>query len=439
MPVDTSASQTPAPDKAGKDLSRHPCFNREAAGECGRVHLPVAPKCNIQCNYCNRKYDCVNESRPGVTSAVLKPHQAGEYMELVLEKEPRITVAGIAGPGDPFANAAEVLETVRLLRAKHPDLIFCLSTNGLNLAPYLDQVAALDVSHVTITISAVDPAIGARIYAWVKDGNVVYRGEQGAALLLERQLAGIRGLKERGVTVKVNTIVIPGINEDHVEEVARVVAALGADIQNLIPLKPSADTPFADLPEPGRETVLPLRKKAGEHIAQMTHCKRCRADAVGLLCNDRSAELSTTLRACSNLKPVQPVMERPYVAVASREGMLVNRHLGEAASFQIWGPDKDHGGYVMVEERRAPNRGCGPQRWEELAAVLNDCRAVLAEALGEAPRTVLEEHGIKAHAVTGFIAEALDAVYGAGDLRALSGRRGGIAGGCCTGTGTGCV
>ncbi len=51
----------------------HPCFNEEAKHTSARVHLPVAPKCNIQCNYCNRKFDCVNESRPGVTSSVLAP------------------------------------------------------------------------------------------------------------------------------------------------------------------------------------------------------------------------------------------------------------------------------------------------------------------------------------------------------------------------------
>jgi nitrogen fixation protein NifB len=113
---------------AVKDITRHPCFNKETAGTCGRVHLPVAPKCNIQCNYCNRKYDCVNESRPGVTSGILKPFQAAQYMEKVLEKEPRITVAGIAGPGDPFANPVEVIETMRLLNERHPELLFCPPT-----------------------------------------------------------------------------------------------------------------------------------------------------------------------------------------------------------------------------------------------------------------------------------------------------------------------
>jgi len=63
-----------------RDLSRHPCFNGAVKGSYGRVHLPVAPRCNIRCNYCNRKYDCVNESRPGVTSALLSPVQQARYL-----------------------------------------------------------------------------------------------------------------------------------------------------------------------------------------------------------------------------------------------------------------------------------------------------------------------------------------------------------------------
>jgi nitrogen fixation protein NifB len=357
-------------------------------------------------------------------------------MEKVLEAEPRITVAGIAGPGDPFANPAEVLETMRLLEKDHPELIFCLSSNGMNILPYLDDLKDLGVSHVTITISAVDPEIGAKIYSWVKDGNVVYRGIKGAELLLERQLAAIKGLKERGITVKVNSIVIPGINDEHVVEVAKVVSELGADIQNLIPLKPTEDTPFHSFEEPDHKMINRLRKEASEYIEQMTHCRRCRADAVGLLSNDKSGCLSGTLQACSKLTPLNLEAGRPFVAVASREGMLINQHLGEAKSFYIWGQSAD--GYRLIEERPAPTSGCGPKRWDELAAVLKDCRAVLCAAVGETPRLALEESGIACHAISGFIETALEAVYTGGNIEALSGRRGGIAGGCCTGTGLNC-
>src|SRR5271165_3783221 len=123
------------------DFSKHPCFNREAHNKYGRVHLPVAPRCNVQCNFCNRKYDCMNESRPGVTSSVLTPPQALAYLGDVVAKRPEISVMGIAGPGDPFANPEETMETLRLTRKYFPKMILCVATNGLNVAPYVDEMA----------------------------------------------------------------------------------------------------------------------------------------------------------------------------------------------------------------------------------------------------------------------------------------------------------
>ncbi len=230
------------------DTNRHPCFNVGVKGECGRVHLPVAPKCNILCNYCNRKFDCVNESRPGVTSAVLTPRQALSYLEQVLVAEPRITVVGIAGPGDPFANPKETMETIRLIRERFPSLLICLATNGLGLLPHVQELVDLKVSHVTVTVNAVDPEIGKKIYSWVRDGKKLYRGLAAAELMLERQLAGIAALKAGGVTVKVNTIVVPGINDHHVPEVAKKMASMGVDILNCMAVYPNAETPFAEDP-----------------------------------------------------------------------------------------------------------------------------------------------------------------------------------------------
>ncbi len=285
----------------------HPCFNREASGTCGRVHLPVAPRCNIQCNYCNRKYDCVNESRPGVTSGVLKPFQALEYTKKVLDREPRITVIGIAGPGDPMANPAETLETMRLIHEAYSHMLFCLSSNGLAMPEYVDDLAALGVTHATVTMNTVDPAIGAQIYAWVRDGNVVYRGQDAAELILSRQVASIRALKAHGLAVKVNTIMIPGVNTiDNgapLKAVAEKAREFGVDLMNLMPMHPTADTLFGDLAEPTKEEVTAVRGEIGHLVPQMTHCRRCRADAVGLLCADRSRELSGVLAACGKLSP----------------------------------------------------------------------------------------------------------------------------------------
>ncbi|MFW5488616.1 MAG: radical SAM protein [Desulfovibrio sp.] len=419
-------------------VKKHPCFDKSSIGQCGRVHLPVAPKCNIKCNYCNRKYDCVNESRPGVTSSVLKPHQALEYLHKVMAAAPNTTVVGIAGPGDPMANPVETLETMRLAKEHYPDLLFCLSSNGMNMPPYLDRLKELGVTHATITMNAVDSDIGEKIYSWARDGKVIYRKGNAAKVLIERQLESIKGLVERGIIVKVNTIVVPGVNDHHVEEVAKVAGELGATLQNCIPLYPTADTPFAAVPEPTHAMIKELRKVAGVHVTQMTHCKRCRADAVGLLEADRSGEFAETLSQCSRLLPTSENESRPYVAVATREGLLVNMHLGETRTFQIWGPSPSGSGFCKIMDRAAPASGGGAKRWAALADVLKDCRAVLVAAMGDTPRLLLEENGLPAHAVSGFITDNLDALYRTGDLSAFSARKARACGGGCSGGGEGC-
>ena len=262
---------------------RHPCFNRAAHGQFGRIHLPVAARCNIACGFCNRRYACVNESRPGVTAQLLTPEEACELTRRAAAAMPELAVAGIAGPGDPLANCAETFETLRLVREALPHLLLCLSSNGLALPGAAGEIAALGVGHMTVTVNAVDPAVGARIYRKVEDGGRSLSGEEGASLLLGRQELGIRRLKALGVTVKVNTVVVPGINDAHVSAIAEQVAAWGADLMNCIPLIPVPGTALGTCPSPDPARMAQIREQAGQFLPQMRHCAHCRADALGLL------------------------------------------------------------------------------------------------------------------------------------------------------------
>ena len=421
----------------GKDYHRHPCFNPEAKGKYGRVHLPVAPKCNIKCNFCDRKYDCVNESRPGVTSTTLTPDQAKVYMGKVLEKEPRISVAGIAGPGDPFANGEETMATLRMVRKDFPETILCVSSNGMNIAPYIEELAQIEVSHVTITICAVDPEIGSKVYGWVRDKNIVYHGLQGAELLLSRQLAAVKKLKDHGITVKINCIVIPGINDHHIEEVAKKMQSLGADLLNCMAMFPNANTPFGKIEQPSKDTMAEIRNMAEQYLPQMRHCTRCRADAVGLLGDDRTEEFRGCLSACATLPIAGTAKLRPYVAVATQEGILINQHLGEAKRFHIY-EEKD-GEYTLVCTRPAPDVGGGIKRWHKLAKILADCKAILVSNIGETPFEILGNSGIKPVEAAGFIEDGLEVVFEGKNIAGLKGRRKSCADGECTGTGGGCM
>ena len=66
-------------------IRTHPCYCEDAHRSFARMHLPVAPRCNIQCNFCNRRFDCCNESRPGVTSEVLTPEEKREWLSKLID------------------------------------------------------------------------------------------------------------------------------------------------------------------------------------------------------------------------------------------------------------------------------------------------------------------------------------------------------------------
>ncbi len=261
----------------------HPCFSRTASHTHGRIHLPVAPKCNIQCQYCNRKTDCPNESRPGVSSSVLNPAQAMVFIRKSIAHDPRITVAAIAGPGDAFANPDETLATLRGIREEFPYLMACLSTNGFNVAPYIEDLRNLGVNYVTLTINAIDPVILSEVYAWIRFKGKTYRGIAAAQLMLERQMEALEKLKSRDFTVKVNTVVLPGINDHHIPELAKHLANFKIDRMNCIPVFANENAFFEELTPPDDALMEKIKQAAALYVPMMTHCNRCRADAAGIL------------------------------------------------------------------------------------------------------------------------------------------------------------
>lgn len=271
-----------------RKIAYHPCFGTKNVKNHARVHLPIAPQCNIQCNYCDRQYDCVNESRPGVTSRVLKPNEVRDYLTKVTTLIPQTKIVGIAGPGDPLANPEELFKSLDLIKRYFPSQKLCLSTNGLMLPNYIKDIISVGLEYITVTVNAVDPVIAQSIYSWVHYERQIYKGRMGAELLLARQMEGIRKVAESGLIVKINTILIPGINDQHIKEIASKVRELGANLLNLVPLIPVKSTNFALKRAPSKEELIRGRETARQYMNIMQHCQQCRADAVGLLGNDQS-------------------------------------------------------------------------------------------------------------------------------------------------------
>lgn len=435
------------PEHIWDKVKNHPCYSEEAHHHYARMHVAVAPACNIQCNYCNRKYDCSNESRPGVVSQKLTPEQAVKKVLAVASEIPQMTVLGIAGPGDSLANPKKTFDTFRMLAEQAPDIKLCMSTNGLALPELVDEICKYNIDHVTITINMVDPEIGAKIYPWIFWNHKRITGVEAARILHEQQMKGLEMLTARGVLTKINSVLIPGINDEHMIEVNKAVKARGAFLHNIMPL----------ISEPEHGTYFGLNGQRGPTAQElkavqdacmgganlMRHCRQCRADAVGLLGEDRSAEFTLDkieemevvydldrrrgyqdkveaerqaqhaakleALAAANTTEVDDGM-KVLVAVATKGGGRVNEHFGHVTEFQIFEVSSKEA--LFVGHRRVDQYCQGgfgdDEQLPSVVRAINDCHAVLVAKIGACPRDELKSAGIEpvAEYVDEFIEKA---------------------------------
>jgi nitrogen fixation protein NifB len=164
-------------------------------------------------------------------------------------------------------------------------------------------------------------------------------------------------------------------------------------------------------------------------MKMMRHCRQCRADAVGLLGEDRSQEFTKDKfmemapeynfetrqevhegiekfreeikaakdKAKSNA--VESLENKPkiLIAVATKGGGLVNQHFGHAKEFQVYEVD---GNEVRFVSHRKIDQYCQGGYSEEATAdnimkAIADCKAVLVSKIGNCPKEKLEAAGIK--------------------------------------------
>ncbi|MDI7274430.1 MAG: radical SAM protein [Anaerolineae bacterium] len=277
------------PGPAARTMRRHPCFDEAAHDRVGRVHLPVAPRCNVRCAYCERRVCAhLTAQHPGWTREVLSPRAALERVRGLLSGNavpgscmvgPDNLVVGVAGPGEPLANE-ETFEALRLVHREFRSLLLCLSSNGLLLAESLPRLIDVGVRAVTVTVSAADPEIGQAIYAWVRHQGVVYRGREGAELLMANQLAGIRSALAAGLALKVNSVLVPGLNEAHLPALARRLGEMGVRLMNVMPLIPGGL--MRGRRAPTCDELRRVRAQCEEYVPQFRRCEHCRADVVHL-------------------------------------------------------------------------------------------------------------------------------------------------------------
>jgi len=252
-------------------------------------------------------------------------------------------------------------------------------------------------------------------------------------------------------------VMIPGINDQHLAEVSRVVKSKGAFLHNVMPLIAEAEhgTFYGVMGQrgPTPDELQDLQDSCSGDMNMMRHCRQCRADAVGLLGEDRGDEFTldkieemdidyqaamekrkvihVAIQAEMDSKRLEKAQKaqqhkeepklttRPVLMAVATSGQgVINMHFGHAKEFLIYEASPD--GVRFISHRKADQYcggdstcGDGESVLQLTIRALAGCEAVLCSKVGYEPWEQLEAAGIAPNGEHAMepIEEAVMAVY----------------------------
>lgn len=366
--------------------------------EVSPLKLSVAPLA-----FCRMRYAPATKAIPAMN--------ASEVIAEV-ERYPGLTHVELDGPGDPLASMAATLATVALLKKHRPDLTIGLATVGLYGSEHAVELAAAGVQSVILLVETLDATTAEKLYAWIRPGKKTIPLKEVVPLLLDEQAKAVPALAAAGLDVSIRTTVYPGLNAHQIATIAETMTELGATAMQLVPFMP--DPALTDAPPAATRVHMEQLAKLTSHFLPTTSVQMDVADCG---CASRCGTNNSCGCGAGGPAPTaslpKPSAERPRVAVVSATGMDVDLHLGQAKTILIYGPRED-GLACLLETRQSPDPGSGEARWEQLAATLHDCFALLAASAGQKPREVLGNRGIRVLLTEENIEGTVDVLYSGG-------------------------
>ena len=212
--------------------------------------LPVAPACNMMCNFCSKDSDCMaNANNPGVLSKVMTPRQAVGWAVSCANKNKRIKVIRISGPGEPLFNR-QTFEVLKRLNTELPGHIYAISTNGLLLKDKIDDLIRLNVKTVDVSINSLYAETSGRLYSRIiKDDRIITDRNRISEELLNNQIEGVKACLKNGIEVMVNTVCLLSINGTDVINIGSLCRELGVESMRLISSSPDGKLKGVRIPD----------------------------------------------------------------------------------------------------------------------------------------------------------------------------------------------
>ena len=179
------------------------------------LRVSVTQRCNLRCSYCHRE----GQELPVEGKAIeMTPDEIARLVRIAVNLEIRnVKLTG----GEPLVRK-DITEIVSKIGEISSVKDFSMTTNGTLLAKYAEELHEAGLKRVNVNI----PTLRADVYSKLTGGN------------LDNVLDGIREAIRVGLyPVKLNMLILRGVNDGEVEDMIRFAAETGTILQ-LIELEP---------------------------------------------------------------------------------------------------------------------------------------------------------------------------------------------------------
>ncbi|NJN70102.1 MAG: GTP 3',8-cyclase MoaA [Nitrospira sp.] len=175
----------------------------------GSLRLSVTDRCNLRCNYCMPEPEYVWLPREDILSFEEMATLAGYFADLGVDK---VRLTG----GEPLLRR-DLARLVRLLRQDRRITEVALTTNGVLLADYAQELYEAGLDRVTVSLDTLRPE---------RFRQLTGRDE------FSRVLAGIESVGRTGFgNLKLDTVAIRGFNDDELGPLVEFAKQYQAEVR----------------------------------------------------------------------------------------------------------------------------------------------------------------------------------------------------------------